>query len=122
MTDSDRTPRETLEDDASLATLAVGDGLRILEVVGVVLIGLIVVPPLGILAVVVVVPVVVVGLILGLLAAVLAVPYLIVHRLRGGHGGHSALVAERLRHVGHALRALAPHRIVSDAREPHRTR
>ena len=80
------------------------------------LIGLLVCPPLAILAVLVVVPLLVIALVLGLLAAVLSTPYLLVHHLRGHHG-HLSLLAHRLRHAGRALLDLLPHRIVADARK-----
>jgi hypothetical protein len=104
---------EKLEEEAADAGLAVGYSLRGLEIGAVVLIGLLVCPPLAILAVVVVVPLLAIALVLGLIAAVLSVPYLIVHRLRG-HRGHGALLAHRLRHAGRSLVDLLPHRIVAD--------
>ena len=75
-------PVEKLEDEASLAGLAVAEGLRGIEIAGVVLIGLLVCPPLAILAFLVVGPVLVAALVLGLVAAVLSVPYLLVRHLR----------------------------------------
>jgi hypothetical protein len=107
---------EKLEEDASLASVAAGEGLRAVEVAGVVLLGLLVCPPLAILVVLVVVPLLVTALVLGLLAAVLSTPYLLVHHFRGHHGGHGALLAHRLRRAGRALIDLLPHRIVADAR------
>src|SRR5215218_1564146 len=97
---------EKLEADAALAGIAAGETLRAVEVAAVVLLGLLVCPPLAILAVVVVVP---------LLAVVLSTPYLLVHHFRGEHRGHGALMAHRLRHAGRAILDLAPHRIVADA-------
>jgi hypothetical protein len=103
---------EQIEDEASRAGLAAAEGLRGFELALVVLIGLLVCPPLAILAVVVVVPLLVIALVLGLVAAVVSVPYLIVHRLRG-HRGHGALLAHRLRLAGHSLADLLPHRLVA---------
>jgi hypothetical protein len=107
---------EKLEEGAADASLAAGEALRAVEVAGVVLLGLLVCPPLAILAVVVVVPLLVTALVLGLLAAVTSAPYLLVHHLRGQHGGHGALLARRLRQAGRSLVDLLPHRIVADAR------
>ena len=110
---------ETLEGDAALAACAVGGALRSVEVAAVVLLGLLVCPPLAILAVVVVVPLLVTALVVGLFAAVLYTPYLLVHHFRGSGEGHAALLAHRLRHAGRAVRDLLPHRIVADARKAH---
>ena len=107
---------EKLEDDASLAGVAVAGALRAVDVAAVVLIGLLVCPPLAIL-VVVVAPLLVMALVLGLVAAVLSTPYLLVHHFRGHHGGHLLLLTHRLRHAAQALIDLAPHRIVADARK-----
>ena len=107
---------EKLEQDASLAGLAVADSLRAVEVGAVVLIGLLVCPPLAILAVVVVIPLLVTALVLGLIAAVLSAPYLLIHHLRGHDRRHASLLAHRLRRAGRAPLDLAPHRIVADAR------
>ena len=107
---------ETFEEDASLAGVAAADTLRAGEVALVVLIGLLVCPPLAILVFVVFAPVLVAALVIGLVAAILSVPYLLVHHLRGHHGGHLPLLAHRLRRAGRALLDLAPHRIVADAR------
>jgi hypothetical protein len=111
-----RSPAETVEEDVALAGLAAGEALRAGEVAAVVLVGLLVCPPLAILVVLVVVPLLVVALLLGLLIAVVSTPYLLVHHLRGHHGGHGSLLAQRLRRAGRALLDLAPHRIVADAR------
>jgi hypothetical protein len=110
-------PAEKLEEEASTAGLAAGEALRAGEVAAVVFLGLLVCPPLAILAVVVVVPLLVTALVLGLLAAVISAPYLLVHHLRGQHGGHGALLARRLRQAGRSLVDLLPHRIVADARK-----
>ena len=116
------TPVERLEEEASVATLAAGEALRGIEVAGLVLLGLLLCPPLAILAVLVVVPVAVMALVVGLVVAVLSAPYLLVHHFRGHERHHLPLLAGRLRHAGHALLDLAPHRIVADARKlhPHR--
>ena len=110
---------ESFEEEASLAGVAAAEGLRAVEVAAVVIIGLLVCPPLAILAFLVVVPVLVLALVLGLLYAVVATPYLLVHHFRGHHGGHGSLLAHRLRGAGRALIDLAPHRIVADARKLH---
>jgi hypothetical protein len=118
-----RSPRESLsrteklEEDASLAAVVAADGLRAIEVAGIVLIGLLVCPPLAILAVAVIVPLLVVALVLGLLAAVVSTPYLLLDALRGHHGGHVPVMRDRLRRAARALLDLAPHRIVAGARE-----
>jgi hypothetical protein len=111
------TRTEKLEEDASLAGLAAAEALRGIEVAAVVLIGLLVCPPLAILAFLVVVPILVTGLVLGLLAAVLSTPYLLVHHLRARHRDHGSLFLQRLRRAGRALLDLLPHRLVADARK-----
>ena len=103
-------PTEKLEQDALLAGEAAAGALRAVEVAAVVLLGLLVCPPLAVLAVVVVVPLSLIGLLL----LVLSLPYLLVHHLRGYHH-HVSQLAHRLRHAGRALIDLAPHRIVGDA-------
>jgi hypothetical protein len=108
---------DKLEQDASLAGLAGAEALRGVEMAAVVLLGLLVCPPLAILAVVVVVPLLVTALVLGLIAAVLSAPYLLIHHLRGRDRRHASLLAHRLRRAGRALFDLAPHRIVADARK-----
>ncbi len=110
---------ERLEGDAVLAGAAAAETIRAVEVATIVLLGLLVCPPLAILAVVVVVPLLLIALVLGLLVAVLSVPYLLVHHFRGSHGGHRSLLAHRLRHAARALTDLAPHRIAGDARKLH---
>jgi hypothetical protein len=109
-----------LDEDASLAAVAVGDALRAGEVALVAFIGLLVCPPLAILVFLVVVPLLVTALALGLVVAVLSTPYLLVHHFRGHHGGHAALLAHRLRRAGRALLDLLPHRIVADSADPGR--
>ena len=72
-----------------MAGLAVGEALRAVEVALVVFLGLLICPPLLILAVLVVVPPLVIALILGLIAAVFYAPYLLVHHFRGAHRRHA---------------------------------
>jgi hypothetical protein len=107
---------EKFEEDAVLAGVAVSGALRASEVALVVFIGLLVCPPLAILAVLVVIPILMMALALALLAAILGTPYLIVQHLRGHPGGHLSLLAHRVRAAGRALLDLAPHRIHADAR------
>ena len=109
---------EKLEEDALLAGEVAAGALRGVEVAAVVLIGLLVCPPLAILATVVVVPLFLMALVGGILATVLAAPYLIVQHLRGHHA-HAHLLAHRLRHAAAALADLLPHRIAADARKGH---
>jgi uncharacterized membrane protein len=108
---------EKIEEDAALAGLAGAEALRGVEMAAVVLLGLLVCPPLAILAVVVVVPLLVTALVIGLIAAVLSAPYLLIHHLRGHDRRLASLLARRLRRAGRALLDLAPHRIVGDARK-----
>jgi predicted membrane metal-binding protein len=108
---------EKLEEDATLAGIAVVGTLRAVEVAAIVLIGLLVVPPLAILVVVVVLPLLAIALVVALLAAVFTVPYLLVQHLRNHHGGHAPLLAHRLRVAGRAILDLAPHRIDAAARK-----
>ncbi|HEX5857060.1 MAG TPA: hypothetical protein VFY91_03030 [Microbacterium sp.] len=110
-------PTEKLEEDAVLAGEIVAGGLRAIEVTAVVLLGLLICPPLAILAFLVVAPLLVAALVLGLIAAVLSTPYLLVHHLRGNDRRHLPMLANRLHRVGRALIDLAPHRIVADARK-----
>ena len=107
---------EKLEEDATLAGVAISGALRALEVAAVLFVGLLVCPPLAILVVLVVIPILVSAIALALLAAVLGTPYLIVQHFRGHPGGHLSLLAHRLRLAGRALLDLAPHRIHADAR------
>jgi Flp pilus assembly protein TadB len=110
-------PAEKLEKDAALAGLAAAETLSGIEIAVVVLIGLLVCPPLAILAFLVVVPTLGAALVVGLLAAVLSAPYLLVHHLRARHRAHGSLFVQRLRHAGRALLDLLPHRLVAGARE-----
>ena len=108
---------EKLEEDALVAGYAAAGTIRAVEVAAIVLLGLLVCPPLAILAVVVIVPLLAIGLIVALLAAILTLPYLLVKHVRHPHGGHASVLAHRLRHAGRALMDLAPHRIVTAARK-----
>ena len=107
---------EKLEKDALLAGAAAAGTVRAVDLAAIVLIGFLVVPPLAILALLVVVPVLVTALVLGLLAAVISAPYLLFHHFHGDHGGHMSLLAHRVRVAIRALIDLAPHRIVADVR------
>jgi len=108
---------EKLERDALVAGEVAAGALRGIEVASVVLIGLLICPPLAILATVVVLPLLIIATVVGLLLIVLSLPYLLVHHLREGEGGHLRLLAHRLRHAGRALIDLLPHRIVAGARK-----
>jgi hypothetical protein len=108
---------ERLEEDALVAGFAAAGTLRAVEVAAIVLLGLLVCPPLAILAVVVVVPLLAIALVVALLAAILTVPYLVVQHFRSPHRGHVSLLAHRLRVAGRALLDLAPHRIHAAARK-----
>jgi hypothetical protein len=122
MTTSDpHSPAEHLENDALVAGYAAAGAVRGFEIAAIVLLGLLVCPPLAILAVVVVVPLLAIGLVVALLVAVLTVPYLLVQHFRGHHA-HASLLAHRLRVAGRALRDLAPHRIHAAARDLHHGR
>ena len=112
-------PTEKIEDEASRVGLAAAEGLRAVEIGAIVLIGLLVCPPLAILAFLVVAPLLVAALVGGLLFAVLSAPYLLFHHFRGHRGGHFSLLGDRLRHAGRALVDVLPHRIVADARRLH---
>jgi hypothetical protein len=112
-------PVEKLEEDALVAGFAAAGALRAVEVAAVVLVGLLVCPPLAILAFVVLAPIFVAAVVFGLLVAVLSTPYLLVHHFRAGHGDHVSLLRERLRHAARAITDLAPHRIVADVRKLH---
>ena len=107
--------RTEVEEEAAATGLEVA--ARGIEIVPIVLLGLLVCPPLAILAFLVVVPTLVLALVLGLLFAVLSTPYLLYHHFRGHQGGHFTLLAQRLRHAGRALFDVLPHRIVADARK-----
>jgi len=106
-----------LELDASVAAEATADGLRVIEVAAVVLIGLLVCPPLAVLTFLLVVPALVVGLLGGLVVATLSTPYLLFHHFRGHDSGHLSLLGHRLHTAGRALIDAAPHRIVADVRK-----
>ena len=111
-----RSTADKLENDALLAGEVAAGALRGVEIAAVVLLGLLVCPPLAILATVVVLPLLVIATVVGLLLIVLSLPYLLVHHLREGDGGHLRLLAHRLRHAGRALLDLLPHRIVAATR------
>lgn len=117
--DGDEMPSSAqhLEVDASVAAEATADGLRAVEVAAVVLIGLLVCPPLAVLAFLLVVPALVVALVLGLGVAILSTPYLLFHHFRGRDSGHLMLLRHRLRRAGRALIDTTPHRIVADVRK-----
>jgi hypothetical protein len=77
---------------------ATGGGLRIAEVGLVVFIGLLVCPPLLILAVVVAVPVIAISAVVAAVAAAIVVPTTLVRRVRAHHRAHqSTLFLHRLR-------------------------
>jgi hypothetical protein len=75
-----------------------GVGLRVAEVAVVILIGLLVAPPLLILAVVVAVPFLAVSAVVAAVVAAIAVPTLLVRRVRAHHRAHgSTLFLHRFR-------------------------
>jgi hypothetical protein len=75
-----------------------GGGLRIAEIGLVCLLGLLVAPPLLILAVVVAVPLIATGLFVAAAVAAIALPTLLVRRVRAHHRAHgSTLFLHRLR-------------------------
>ena len=113
------TSTEKLGEDAELAGAAVVGGLRAVEVAAVVLLGLLVCPPLAILAFLVFAPLFVAALAFGLLVFILSTPYLLVHHFRADHGDHVSLLRHRIRHAAGAIVDLAPHRIVADVRKHH---
>jgi uncharacterized membrane-anchored protein len=89
--------REEIEE---VAALAPGILLRGVEVGLAVLVGLLVCPPLAILAVVVVVPLLAVAIVAGLIAAIVAMPYLLVRHVREHHRTHrSSALAHGLRRL-----------------------
>ena len=110
---------ERLEEDAEVAGAAVVGGLRAVEVAAVVLLGLLVCPPLAILAFVVFAPLFVAAVAFGLLVFILSTPYLLVHHFRGDDRHHLPLLRQRIRHAARAVVDLAPHRIVADVRKHH---
>jgi hypothetical protein len=76
---------------------ATGAGLRIVEIAAVTLLGLLVCPPLLILATVVAVPLIAIGLVVGALFAAIAVPTALVRRVRRHHREHgSTMFVHRL--------------------------
>jgi hypothetical protein len=75
-----------------------GGGLRIAEVGLVIFLGLLVCPPLLILAVVVAVPVIAISAVVAAVVAAIAVPTTLVRRVRAHHRAHgSTLFLHRLR-------------------------
>jgi len=76
---------------------ATGVGLRIVEIAAVTLLGLLVCPPLLILATVVAVPLIAIGLVVGAVFAAIAVPTALVRRVRTHHRAHgSTMFVHRL--------------------------
>jgi len=67
---------------------ATGIGLRIVEIAAVTLLGLLVCPPLLILATVVAVPLIAIGLVVGAVVAAVVVPIALVRRVRAHHREH----------------------------------
>jgi hypothetical protein len=85
-----------LEVSADL-TEAAGDGLRIAEIGVVIFLGLLVCPPLLILAVVVAVPLIAISAVVAAAVAAVAVPVWLVRRVRAHHRAHgSTLFLHRL--------------------------
>jgi rRNA processing protein Gar1 len=85
-----------------LVTVA-GDVLRLAEVGLVVLLGLLVCPPLLILAAVVAVPLVAIGAVVAAVVGAVAVPYLLVRHVRAHHRAHgSTLFLHRVWRPGRA--------------------
>jgi hypothetical protein len=77
---------------------ATGVGLRVAEIGVVIFLGLLVSPPLLILAVVVAVPLLAISAIVAAVVAAIAVPTLLVRRVRAHHRAHrSTLFLHRLR-------------------------
>jgi hypothetical protein len=88
---------EPVEVSAELVE-ATGAGLRIAEVGVVIFLGLLVSPPLLILAVVVAVPLLAISAVAAAVVAAIAVPVLLVRRVRAHHRAHgSTLFLHRLR-------------------------
>jgi hypothetical protein len=88
---------EALEVSAELVE-ATGAGLRIAEIGVVIFLGLLVSPPLLILAVVVAVPFIAISAVVAAAVAAIAVPTLLVRRVRAHHRAHrSTLFLHRLR-------------------------
>jgi hypothetical protein len=88
---------DSLEVSADLVE-ATGVGLRIAEIAVVVFLGLLVCPPLLILAAVVAVPLLAMAAVVGAVVAAIAVPTLLVRRVLAHHRAHgSTLFLHRLR-------------------------
>jgi hypothetical protein len=94
-----RSPEHLTVVDAGGEVLeATGVGLRVAEVGVVVLLGLLVSPPLLILAVIVAVPVIAVSALVAAVVAAVAVPTFLVRRVRAHHRAHgTTLFLHRLR-------------------------
>src|SRR3954467_1999200 len=89
--------RDVIEQEAAEG---VGLLLRAAEIGLAVFMGLLVVPPLGILAVVVVVPILAIAIVVGVPVAIVATPYLLVRHVREHHRTHgSSALAHHLRRV-----------------------
>ena len=112
-----QSPTARLEEEAVLAGVVASEAAHALEAAAVVGIGLLVCPPLAVLAFLFVAPFLVVALGLGLLVAVLSMPYLLFHHFRAEDGRHLSLLAQRCRRAARTFIDLAPHRIVADARK-----
>jgi len=76
---------------------ATGFGLRAVEIAAVTLLGLLVCPPLLILATIVAVPLIAIGIMVGAVVAAIAVPTALVRRVRRHHRAHgSTMFVHRL--------------------------
>jgi uncharacterized membrane-anchored protein len=97
LTEKTRANRDEIEEVAAVAPAVLVRGA---EVGAVALVGLLVCPPLAILAVVVVVPLLAVTIVVGLIAAIVAMPYLLVRHVREHHRIHrSSALAHGLRRL-----------------------
>src|SRR4029079_4074225 len=103
-------PTDRLENDALLAGEGAAGALRGIEIAAVVLIGLLICPPPAILATLLVLPLLLIATVAGLVLIVLSLPYLLVHHLRGGDGGHLRLLAHPPLPAGGALSRPLAHR------------
>jgi hypothetical protein len=93
-----RTDHTTAAEVGAEVFEATGAGLRVAEVGVVIFVGLLVAPPLLILAVVVAVPVIAISALVAAIVAAVAVPTLLVRRVRAHHRAHgSTLFLHRLR-------------------------
>jgi Flp pilus assembly protein TadB len=89
MNSSENTHQRHMEEAAEVAEAA-GVGLRALEVGLVVLVGLLVCPPLLILAVVVAVPAIAIAAAVAAVAVAILMPTLLVRRVRAHHRSHGS--------------------------------